>query len=362
MQGAQGAQAPATDAGGRTAIAPPSTSAPVAVPHYSTSDLIKRLFNAAFGWDDRTREWYGNYFYPFAKAFPRLPTEPEPIEAYLKRIPEKGTTRYQTYRALNTFYRWLAGKPAARNGMDGRRNIELGIPYAMEYVRSPHKNMKPRQSYTLEELIQVMRATEKLQDRLMMKLLLDTSARTEAVCNLQDTDVHDNYIVIKPKESGQVAEELACAPEMCTTLVILGPGYLFKKDYFKHGGKWSETYGQPLDRYGVYHRISKAFKKAGITWGRKGAHAFRHTAATLRLDKTEDMSLVQAALGHKSIMTTREYTHRTPERTRQRIIETSPFYDLPEDLRGVQTQMDLEDLPDEQPAAGSPATPTLGMH
>ena len=209
----------------------------------------------------------------------------------------------------------------------------MGIPNVMEFIKAPPKKYRKATAYSMEEMIAVAKAADNTQDRMMVTLLIGTQVRSEAIRELTVDKVHADYILIKPKDSNEEEELVPCPPEMCATMQLMGPGYVFKD---KNGGQ--------LKKSGVYQRVRKCFRRAGVTWGKVGPHAFRHSGATRRMEKTEDTSLVQASLGHKDISTTALYLHRPTESKRRRIIETSPFYDLPDDLTSVQPS--LPGMPD----------------
>jgi len=56
-------------------------------------------------------------------------------------------------------------------------------------------------------------------------------------------------------------------------------------------------------------KIKKILRGAGISKNKEGAHLLRHTFGTLLYSKTQDLALVQDALGHNDPKTTRVYTH-----------------------------------------------------
>ena len=275
---------------------------------------------------------------PFAKAFPKLPMTPEPIEAYFRNLKERGPRRFHAHRALTTFYRWISGSPPkGRSAVDGRRNREKGIPNVMEYIKAPPKKYRTATAYSMEELITVVKAADNTQDRMLLLLLMATQIRSEALRDLTASHVHADYILITPKDPNEEEEQVACPPEVCTTLQLMGPGYVF-----------TDRNGSKLKKSGVYQRVEKCFRRAGVTWGKMGPHAFRHSGATLRMEKTEDTTLIQASLGHKNISTTALYLHRPTASKRRRLIETSPFYDLPEELTAAQPTLPGMPEPDPQ--------------
>ena len=261
-----------------------------------------------------------------------MPTEPEPVEAFLGSLPEIGKLRrFQMYRALTTLYRWLSGAPSkSPKAIDGSRNRHLGIPNVMEWIKAPQKRYKKAIAYSEAELLQVVEAADNYQDRVMLTLLISTAVRSEAIRNLKDTDLHaeQEYIVIKPKNEDKEQEEVYCPREVIEALRLLGTGYLFKN-----------RLGKPIDTSGVYQRVERCFRRAGITWGKLGPHAFRHSVATGVLENTGDLTLVSKMLGHRNITTTMQYIHRTTASERRKLIDSSLFHRLPEHLRVVQPAM-----------------------
>lgn len=73
--------------------------------------------------------------------------------------------------------------------------------------------------------------------------------------------------------------------------------------------------GRPLDPRADYENWQDILAEAGLE--RAGTHAIRRTAATLMLEYGEDLAVVQEALGHSDIRTTRGYTRVTKGLTRR---------------------------------------------
>ncbi|MBV5279476.1 MAG: tyrosine-type recombinase/integrase [Campylobacteraceae bacterium] len=71
---------------------------------------------------------------------------------------------------------------------------------------------------------------------------------------------------------------------------------------------------KPLTQAYVSYIMEKMLLNAGIRKEKNGAHMLRHTFATLLYQKNRDLILVQEALGHADLNTSRIYTHFDKER------------------------------------------------
>jgi integrase/recombinase XerD len=72
---------------------------------------------------------------------------------------------------------------------------------------------------------------------------------------------------------------------------------------------------------------------AGIT-RRITPHTFRHSFATLLLEKDVDIKYIQSLLGHSSISTTQIYTHVNREKQRQILRAKHPRRDFTMEVVG----------------------------
>ncbi len=72
--------------------------------------------------------------------------------------------------------------------------------------------------------------------------------------------------------------------------------------------------GKPLTQAYISRTVEKILLSCGIRKEKNGAHMLRHTFATLLYQKSKDLILVQEALGHADINTSRIYTHFDKDR------------------------------------------------
>ncbi|PAF49846.1 integrase [Helicobacter sp. 12S02232-10] len=67
--------------------------------------------------------------------------------------------------------------------------------------------------------------------------------------------------------------------------------------------------GRPLTQAYIYRQVEQILASIGIRKEKNGAHMLRHSFATLLYQKRHDLVLVQEALGHADLNTSRIYTH-----------------------------------------------------
>ena len=73
--------------------------------------------------------------------------------------------------------------------------------------------------------------------------------------------------------------------------------------------------------------VKRIAGEAGLT-RRVTPHIFRHSFATLLLEKDVDIKYIQTLLGHSSIMTTQLYTHVNRAKQRQILRSKHPRKDF----------------------------------
>ena len=117
-----------------------------------------------------TIEWYKDRLLPFAKSCPTLPHRPEPIEGFLSTVHGSPETKYDVYRALKTFFRFLCS----------RRHL----PNPMEAIRSPRRPKTLMPTLELGELMKLLHSVESQRDKAIITLLVDCGVRAGEVCSL----------------------------------------------------------------------------------------------------------------------------------------------------------------------------------
>ncbi|AXX84871.1 tyrosine-type recombinase/integrase [Aliarcobacter skirrowii] len=152
-------------------------------------------------------------------------------------------------------------------------------------------------------------------NRLIIKIIIYTGVRVSEVLNLKIKDIFNENDVYM--------------------LQIRGKGnkprvVMIKKHIIEYDLKnWLDTRisdtdllvcnqkGDRLTQAYVSRIVENILISAGIRKEKNGAHMLRHSFATLLYQKHHDLILVQEALGHSDINTSRIYTHFDKERLRK---------------------------------------------
>lgn len=171
-----------------------------------------------------------------------------------------------------------------------------------------------------EELSRFFKAIEETEfkpyvqakNRLLIKMIIFTGMRVSEALDLRLKDMvkDGDYYIFQIRGKGnkprtamikaeQIAHDLAEWMEYRSSENAL----LFQ----------SRT-GKPLTQAYVSYIMDKILMTAGIRKEKNGAHMLRHTFATMLYQKNRDLILVQEALGHSDLNTSRIYTHFDKER------------------------------------------------
>lgn len=155
------------------------------------------------------------------------------------------------------------------------------------------------------------KAYAQAKNRLLIKVILYTGMRVSEALSIKIKDMH--------KENGYFV------------FLITGKGNkqriaMIKEHYIQKDLNEWEAYrpntallfcsrtGKALSQPYVSYIMDKILLNAGIRKEKNGAHMLRHTFATRLYQKNRDLILVQEALGHADLNTSRIYTHFDQQR------------------------------------------------
>ena len=151
-------------------------------------------------------------------------------------------------------------------------------------------------------------------NRLIVKIIVYTGIRVGEAINLKRKDIapEGDLFVIRIRGKGNKYRIV-----MIKRHLIEGHLNALETNFAnKEGYLFVTKNGAPLTQAYVSGIVEKILMSAGIRKEKNGAHMLRHTFATMLYKKQKDLVLVQEALGHASLNTSRIYTHFDSDKLR----------------------------------------------
>jgi len=229
-----------------------------------------------------TLGWYKDRLLPFARSCPTLPRRPEPVESFLATIQGSPETKYDVYRALKTFFKFMSSR---------RR-----LPNPMEQVQSPRRPKTLMPTLELGELMRLLHAAESPRDRAILTLMMDNGVRAGEVCSLLKHNIRQETVVVYGKTGWR---EVPISDE--TGRLLLQIAAMSPDDHVFHGHKG------PITRHLIYAIVRRHMEQAGIKGPKLGPHRIRHAFGKNYLVEGGDLRSLQEIMGHADIKTTEKY-------------------------------------------------------
>ncbi|QOR01901.1 tyrosine-type recombinase/integrase [Campylobacter sp. 2014D-0216] len=146
-----------------------------------------------------------------------------------------------------------------------------------------------------------------IRNRLIIKIIIFTGIRvSEAIyIKLKDISEENDLYIIRIRGKGNKYRVVMIKKELIEHLLKD-----VRVNYLSQDGLlFVNRNGKALTQAYISRIVEQILFKAGIRKQKNGAHMLRHTFATLLYKKQKDLVLVQEALGHASLNTSRIYTH-----------------------------------------------------
>jgi integrase/recombinase XerD len=233
---------------------------------------------------------------------------PRDVEAFLARArsPSTAARRAASLRAFHEFLR--------------RRGLLAENP--AQEVRAPRRSRPLPDVLTVREvgsLLAVPRGegARALRDRAMLELAYATGLRVSELTGLtlESVDLEEDLVRCVGKGSRE-----RIVPFGSRAHAALGRYLEAARGTFLRGRAERALFltrlGKPFTRMGYWKLLRESARAAGLT-ARISPHTLRHSCATHLLEGGCDLRVVQEILGHRSIETTRIYTHLDRNRLRE---------------------------------------------
>lgn len=152
-------------------------------------------------------------------------------------------------------------------------------------------------------------------NRLILKMIIYTGIRVGEVLNLHIKEIffEEGLYILQIRGKGNKPR------------VVMLKQSIIEKDYqnwlamrnCSNDLLFCNNKGNRLTQAYISRIVEKILLSAGIRKEKNGAHMLRHSFATMLYQKHKDLILVQEALGHADINTSRIYTHFDKERLKR---------------------------------------------
>ena len=214
--------------------------------------------------------------------------------------------------SLKAFFSYLNHEDIIELNPFYKIKLRIKEPFILPKI-IPVKELKALFDYISHELDEYdnksYRYKEVIRDRAMLELLIGTGIRISEACTLKKENVMYSSNIIKIYGKG--AKE-RIIPIYCSSLLESLEIYenIFAEEIKKSQYFFVNKRKNRLSSQSVRNMIKKYCKLAKIDL-HITPHMFRHTFATMLLDKDVDTRYIQMLLGHSNIITTQIYTHVT---------------------------------------------------
>ncbi len=160
-----------------------------------------------------------------------------------------------------------------------------------------------------------MSAKVRARNRLLIKIIVFTGMRSNEALQLKikDFTLENGCYTILIKGKGDKYRAVMLKAFHIESLL---KEWLIERELYpvKNDLLFCNQKGSTLTQAYLYKQVERIINFAGLRREKNGAHMLRHSFATLLYQKRHDLILVQEALGHASLNTSRIYTHFDKQR------------------------------------------------
>jgi len=274
----------------------------------------------------RTLEQYGQALDYLERECPKMPKQPEPIRRALNKAPTIWV-KASWWGAWASFFRWC--------------HREYRTPNPMDLVDKPKLPEVEMRALEREELPLVIVAADKLRDRCVVSLALDSGIRAAEFGRLRIGDLGEDRVKVWGKGNKRISVPIS--PETRHLLQLMveqdGKGKGRPQSLLFRGDN-----GQPLSRYAVYRIVRKCMECAGIPGPKLGPHCLRHSLGKNYIANGGDLVSLQRIMRHRNISTTRKYVNLDMDTVVEMHHQHSPLRDAIRGAQGVLIKREVEEI------------------
>ena len=182
--------------------------------------------------------------------------------------------------------------------------VTLRQPQEVEWIPVPRRTHRIPMVLSGTEVDALIRATHQVKYRSIFAVMYAGGLRINEACCLKTANIDSRRMVIRVQGKGDKERTTILSRRLLEQL----------RQYYRQAkpeNEWlfpGHKTNRPVPKSTVREVFHKAILAAGIS-KKVTPHCLRHSFATHLIDTGCDVTVVQALLGHKSLMTTQIYTH-----------------------------------------------------
>lgn len=182
--------------------------------------------------------------------------------------------------------------------------VTLNRPVEVEWLPVPRQEKRLPVVLSGTEVAALLKGIRKLKYRAIFTTCYAGGLRSSEVCCLRPTDIDSKRMVITVRGKGDKVRQTMLSGRLLCCLRDYWRSECPKGDWL-FPGSTKAGHASPKSAWRVFHNV---IDEIGIT-KKVSPHSLRHAFATHLIESGADISVVQALLGHNSIVTTQIYTH-----------------------------------------------------
>jgi len=209
-------------------------------------------------------------------------------------------------RPLKALFDWLVGS----------EYLDRSPFFRIKYLREPTREVA---YLSLEEAQKTFKSCNRLEDEVIISILLTTGLRRSEIANLKLKDYSGSHIKIIGKgdkeRSMPLLKEVSILLDKYIRIRNKRHGNTYPWLFVSKGGNFGETDRQNNGKFSgesIRKKVKNAMKRANISEDRLkslSTHSLRHTFTANLFQSNTDIRTAQVALGHSNIQTTTRYAH-----------------------------------------------------
>jgi len=179
----------------------------------------------------------------------------------------------------------------------------------------PPRELRPHEEEKLRAVLEAAEGPEAERDRVLFELMLGTGIRLSSALALDvgDLDLEEGVVLLRTMKRG--GQQHVFLPDRIRDLLATFLGGR------RQGPVFGSKQGVRISGRHAQRRFRAWREKAGVS-ASVTPHTLRHGFAMRLYDRTSDLLLVRAALGHRSITSTMIYAHVGSDRLRLAVTQS----------------------------------------